>query len=338
MAPPDDVRSTLNAYVAAHPYAGLALATIDNGNVRTYLVSGSKAPRIDERTRFQIGSVTKTFTATLLAQMALANEVSLSDPIAKYLPPGVNAPYFESKPVTLLALAEQNSGFPRLPPNLALDNLANPYVAYTPQMLYDAVSHLQLTRAPGAQYEYSNFGVMLLGQLLANRAHESYAQLVTQRILQPLGMNDTVATGTPASRKRMIQGYTVDGAPQQPWDFGTLGAFGSIESDLHDMILYLQANMSAPAGALGKAMAFAQQPRFPYAYNGVVQTALIWNVNTATKIAWHNGETGGYHALVIFNRDAKQGAVLLANVGDMNLDSIGVHALLPAVPASSPSR
>lgn len=337
MAPPDDVRSTLNAYVAAHPYAALALATIDNGNVRTYLVSGSKAASIDERTRFQIGSVTKTFTGTLLAQMALANEVSLNDPIAKYLPPGVNAPYFESKPVTLLALAEQNSGFPRLPANFDPYSV-NPYAGYTLPMLYDAVSHLQLTRAPGTQYEYSNFGVTLLGQLLANRAREPYAQLVTQRILQPLRMNDTVVTGTPASRKLMIQGYTADGAPQQPWDFGTLGAAGSIESDLHDMILYLQANMNAPAGVLGKAMAFAQQPRFPYAYNGVVQTALIWNVNTATKIAWHNGETGGYHALVIFNHDAKQGAVLLANVGDMNLDSIGVHALLPAVPASSPSR
>lgn len=335
MAPPDDVRATLNSYVQSRPYAALAVATIDKGTVQTYLLSGTQAPKVDERTRFQIGSVTKTFTATALAQMVLEHRVALNDSIAKYLPAGVHAPSYRRKAVTVLSLAEQNSGFPRLPPNLVLDNLRNPYAAYTPEMLYDAVSHLKLSRAPGAQYEYSNFGVTLLGQLLANAAHTPYAQLIAAQIFAPLGMNDSVVTGTPDSRKQLIQGYAPDGSPQVPWDFGTLGAAGSIESDLHDMILYLRANMNAPEGPLGNAMALAQQPRFAYAYNGVVQIGLIWDTNIATHISWHNGETGGYHAYIAFDRQAQQGVVVLANVADPQIDSIGLHALVSAFPGPS---
>lgn len=339
MAQPDDMRSTLNTYVRARPYAALAVATIDNGNVQTYLVAGPKAAKIDERTRFQIGSISKTFTATILAQMVLAHEVSLDDPIARYLPAAVHAPSHGRKAVTLLSLAEQNSGFPRLPPNLDLSNMGNPYAAYTPEMLYDAVSHLKLARAPGAQYEYSNFGVTLLGQLLANAAQTTYPQLVATRVLAPLDMNDTVAQGTPASRKQLVQGYAADGSPQQPWDFGVLGGAGAIESDLHDMLLYLRANMDAPAGPLGKAMALAQQPRVP----GIpgMRIGLIWNT-VPSGITWHNGETGGYHTFIGFNRQTKQGVVILANVADPHIDTIGIHALVPTfpvppeVPAQSP--
>ncbi len=108
-------------------------------------------------------------------------------------------------------------------------------------------------------------------------------------------MNDTVVTGMPANRTQLVAGFAADGTPQPAWDFGSLGAAGSIESDLHDMLLFAKSNLDAPAGPLGTAMALAQQLREPIGEDDV-HIGLAWTTNPHSGIAFHNGETGGYHA------------------------------------------
>lgn len=338
LAPADEIKNTLAAYAAAYPHAAIAAATIESGVQATYFVHGiSMTQNIDDRTRFQIGSITKTFTGTLLAQMVLAGEVKLDDPIQKYLPAGVRAPSYQGTPITLLSLAEQNSGLPRLQSNLDLspETLSNPYASYTTGMLYDALNRLKLARKPGTQYEYSNFGVTLLGQVLANAAHSTYADLLEERVLRPLGMNDTVVVGSVSSRANLVAGFAVDGSPAVPWDFGTLGSAGAIESDLHDMTIYLRANMAAPDGVLGKAMELAQEPHWTYEENGMPnKIGLLWMTSPISGDTWHNGETGGYHADISFNKSAGVGVVLLTNTARMIVDQIAAHILAPArVPA-----
>ena len=337
LADATDIRSSLATFVAAYPHAEVVAGIVDGGATAVYSANGTAAKAPDERTVFQIGSVTKTFTATLLAQMVESGKVALDDPISKYLPLAVKAPTFGGKAITLLTLAEQTSGLPRLPPNFSPSDQANPYADYTVAQLYQGLSETHLARAPGAQYEYSNFGVTLLGQLLANREHASYAELVESRILRPLGMNDTTVVGTAASRGRLVAGYATDGTALPPWDFGSLGAAGSIESDMHDMLIYLKANLAAPDGVLGKAMADAQKPRVAIALNGILRIGLIWQTNVRSDITWHNGETGGYHAFIGFDRAANHGVVVLANVADVDVDQLAVHFLAPGViPAPNP--
>jgi CubicO group peptidase (beta-lactamase class C family) len=336
IAPPADIQSSLDAYARTYPRAAIIMGVVDGSNTTVYTAAGRVAQRPDERSTYQIGSITKTFTATLLATMVRAGSIKLDAPIAKYLPALVRVPSYDGKPITVLSLAEQDSGLPRLAPNFAPQDVTNPYADYTPADLYSGLERTKLTRAPGAQYEYSNFGVTLLGQLLANVGHTSYADLVRTKILVPLGMTDTVVTGTAQTRSRLVPGFEPDGTPEPPWDFETLGAAGSIESDMHDMLMYLKANMNAPQGPLGAAMAEAQRPRAPMALGGIVQIGLIWVTNVRSGITWHNGETGGYHAFIGFDRSAHHGVVLLANIADMDLDAIAVHVLAPYVPASPP--
>lgn len=336
LATASDIRSALATYVANHPHSEIIVGVVDGSGTNVYPSNGKAAPVPDDRTVFQIGSITKTFTATLLAQMVGDGEVSLDDPISKYLPAGVNAPAPQGKAITLGSLAEQNSGLPRLPPNFAPRHMSNPYADYTVAELYDAVSELHLTRAPGQAWEYSNFGVTLLGQLLANRAQRSYADLIETRILQPLGMNDTTVVGTTLSRAKLAPGYADDGTMAPPWDFGTLGGAGSIESDMHDMLIYLKANLAAPAGTLGAAMAAAQTPRVPIGLNGALQIGLIWMTNTHSGYTWHDGGTGGYRSFIAFDRAANRGIVVLANVGDDDIEQLATHVLAPTlVPAPS---
>lgn len=331
-----DIRAALAAYVAGYPHAEVIVGVVEGDQTAVYAANGAAAGSPDERTIFQIGSITKTFTATLLSQMVQSGQVALDDPISKYLPPGVSAPSYGGKPITLLTLAEQTSGLPRMPPNLTPQSMSNPYAAYTAKELFAALPQTHLTRAPGAEYEYSNYAVTLLGQLLADRARSSYADLIATRILRPLHMNDTTVVGTQASRVMLAPGYAADGTPEPAWDFGALGAAGSIESDMHDMLIYLKANLAAPAGVLGPAMANAQLPRVASGLNGIMRIGLIWQTNVRSGITWHNGQTGGYHSFIGFDRRARHGVVVLTNVSDMNVDQLAVHVLAPYIPAPAP--
>jgi hypothetical protein len=120
-------------------------------------------PVITPDTLFEIGSITKVFTAVTLADMAAKGEVHLEDPISKYLPEGTRAPSLDGKQITLLDLATHRSGLPRMPSNFEPKDPSNPYADYTLDRMFAFLNGYTLERAPGAAYEYSNLGMGLLG-------------------------------------------------------------------------------------------------------------------------------------------------------------------------------
>lgn len=335
--PPADIQRALDAYAAGFTGAAVAAATVDGDATHTYF-SGTlgNGQRLDDRTLFQIGSVTKTFTATLFARMVLAGAVSLRDPIGKYLPPNTRAPSFQGTQVELVNLAEQNSGLPRLPSNLAPANPQDPYADYTPQRLSEFLGSFTPSRAPDAQYEYSNLGVGLLGDLLARRSGVAYPVLLQHDVLTPLGLNDTTFAPSGQQRARLAPGHSNAGRSQPVWTFGDLEAAGGLYSDLHDMVTYLRANLAAPAGPLGAAMAMAQQPRAADDSGGATRVGFVWLTNVSNGNTFMNGEVGGYHAFVLFNRSHRSGIVVLANVADSNVDALAVHVLYPDLVAAPP--
>src|SRR4029078_9399783 len=137
---------------------------------------------LDANTVFEIGSLTKTFTATILADMVLRGEVALDDPAQKYLPASVKVPSRNGRQITLLDLATHTSGLPKIPANLKQTDPQNPYASYSVQDLYDYLTSYTLTRDPGARFEYSNTGVGLLGHILSLKANKSYEDLVIERV------------------------------------------------------------------------------------------------------------------------------------------------------------
>ncbi len=294
------------------------------------------APPLNASTEFQIGSITKTFTATLLAEMVQSGKVHLDDPIGKYLPAGSRTPAYDGRQITLLNLAEQNSGLPQMPTNFAPSNPSDPYADYGTARLYDFLGSYALTRAPGAKFEYSNVGVGLLGTLLSNAAHTDYAPLVSSGVLRPLGMNETSASITPQIRARLMPGFTQGLTPAPAWTVTGLAGAGAINSSMHDMLLYLKANMDAPAGRLGSAMAFAQKPRSSTTLAPFMKIGLNWFTNVNSHITWHNGETAGYHAFLAFDRVGGTGIIVLANVASSDVDDLAIHLLAPDANPTAP--
>src|SRR5207248_8908991 len=214
------IRAVIKERVDAKRSSGIAVGILDpDGHTRVfaYGTSGTSRP-LDANSVFEIGSITKTFTATTLADMAAKGEVMLDDPVAKYLPSGSKVPSRNGREITLVDLATQSSGLPRMPTNFHPKDPTNPYADYTEQQAIDFVSSYQLTRDVGAEYEYSNLGMGLLGIALARREGTSYEQLVRKHVIDPLQMSDTRVTFTSSMRERLALGHDDAGPVVSTWD------------------------------------------------------------------------------------------------------------------------
>jgi CubicO group peptidase (beta-lactamase class C family) len=294
---------------------------------------GPGQPPLDETSVFEIGSVTKVFTAALLAGMVQRREVALDDPVQKYLPAGVTMPTRGGKQITLAMLSEQTSGLPRLPSNFKPADTSNPYADYTVQQLYEFLSGYTLPRDPGTSYEYSNIGVGLLGHVLALRAGKSYEELLRERIWEPLGMSSTAITLSPRLRAHLAFGHDPSGAVVPNWDLPTLAGAGAIRSTAADMLKFLSAQLHRERGPLEKAMALTHKERAS-AGSAEMGIGLGWHLRhrNGDDIVWHNSGTGGYRSFAGFRPTAGTAVVVLTNSGGEGADDIGFHLLNPAFP------
>ncbi|MBI1197342.1 MAG: serine hydrolase [Phenylobacterium sp.] len=310
---------------------GLVVGVIDAAG-RRIITHGALAkddPRpLGGDTLFEIGSMTKVFTGLLLADMARRGEVKLDDPAAKYLPDGVHVPERDGRQITLVDLATQTSGLPRMPTNFAPKDPLNPFADYTVDQLYPFLGGYVLTRDIGSKYEYSNVGMGLLGHVLARRAGTDYETLVRRRITGPLGMTDTAITLTPDQKARMATGHTEDHQPTPAWDLPTLAGAGALRSTADDLLVFLAAELGFAPSPLKPAM--DAQLAVRRSASPMMDVALAWHIlkTPAGEIVWHNGGTGGFRTFFGFDPKAKVGVVVLANLSNLiGADDIGFHLL-----------
>ena len=311
---------------------GIVVGTI--GPTSAHTVGYGKLGADDARTPdgdtvYEIGSVTKVFTSLLLADMVNKGEVKLDDPVAKYLPATVKIPERNGKKITLLDLATQSSGLPRMPTNFHPKDPRNPYADYTPQQMYEFLSGYELTRDPGEKYEYSNLGVGLLGHALSLRAGKDYETLLRERILKPLKMDNTAVTLTSAMKAHLAAGHDPTLRRAANWDIATLTGAGAIRSTANDMLKFLSAWLDYTQSPLGAAMKTQLATRRPTGMPDM-DIALGWHIHKKydREIIWHNGGTGGYHSFVAFDPKSRTGVVVLSNSAN-DIDDIGRHVMDP---------
>jgi D-alanyl-D-alanine-carboxypeptidase/D-alanyl-D-alanine-endopeptidase len=285
-------------------------------------------------TVFEIGSVTKVFTALLLADMARRGEVELTDPVAKYLPEDVAVPQRADKVITLADLASHTSGLPPMPDNLAPMNSANPYADYSVERLYQFLSSHRLIRDIGARWEYSNLGYGLLGYALARRAGIDYESLVHDRILAPLDMESTAITLSAAMQTRLATGHDAALEAVPNWDLPTFAGAGALRSTASDLLTFLEMALGAKESPLFPALTATLATRRPTGIRD--ETAGFgWIIAKSgdDEMIWHNGGTGGYRSFIGFLPKAKVGVVVLSNtfteVGVV--DYIGQQLLNPDI-------
>lgn len=299
--------------LSAATSAGVAIGVVRNGVPRVFAWGSATPDSI-----FEIGSITKTFTGLVLAQMVAQGKVKLDEPVRKLLPPGTVARPRGAE-ITLLDLVTQHSGLPRLPDNLAPADPDNPYSDYRALNLYRFLAAHGVEKPADAPFLYSNLGVGLLGQALADHAGTSYAKLVSEEVTVPLQLSDTTVSLSAGQQARFIQGHTFDNRPARAWDMDALAGAGALRSTAADMLTYLEANLhpegfaASGAGAtrtLAAALAQSHQLR---ADAGAARIAFAWLYNPQTRDYWHNGATGGYSGFAFFNLQGDYAGVVLMN-------------------------
>jgi serine-type D-Ala-D-Ala carboxypeptidase/endopeptidase len=316
--------------------AGIVVGLLEPDGHTRIIAFGDPGPgklTLDGNTVFEIGSISKVFTATVLAQLVQEGKLSLDDHAQKFLPSAVHLPTRDGKAITLGNLSEQNSGLPRMPSNFHPANEANPYADYSLAQLYEFLSSYQLTRDPGASFEYSNMGVGLLGNILSLATGKSYEELERERVWNPLGMTHTAITLTPWMREHLALGHDEQGKVVANWDLPAFAGAGAIRSTTIDMLKFADANLHPERGPLQRAMAFAHEERAPGGAPNV-RIGLNWfSVHARTDtIVWHNGGTGGYRTFLGLVPSHKIAVVVMTNTTGEGADDIGMHLLDSQIP------
>jgi serine-type D-Ala-D-Ala carboxypeptidase/endopeptidase len=270
------------------------------------------------RSILEIGSITKAFTATLLADMAREGVVALDDPVNRHLPAGVRVPA-RGREITLEDLASHRSGLPRLPHGLLWRALSidrrDPYARWNAARLEAAVPRSRPRREPGRRFVYSNYGPGLLGYVLALRMGTTYEELVRERICRPLALVDTwIETPEPA-RRRLATGHDWRGRAVPHWNLAALAGAGGLRSTAGDLLAFLRLHEPGVEHPLAAAAAETRRPRIG---RGKASVGLGWlSFAPRRRLRWrvflHEGGTGGFRSFAGFAPDAGVAAVVLAN-------------------------
>jgi CubicO group peptidase (beta-lactamase class C family) len=218
------------------------------------------------------------------------------------------------------------SGLPKIADNMKFGDPNNPYADYGTEDLYAFLNKYRLTGVPGRKSEYSNLGMGLLGHLLALQSKSTYEDLVKNRIALPLKMSNTSIMLDNESKLRLAPGHTSDRQPAANWDLPVLAGAGGVRSTVNDMLRFAAANLNPPKDPLGEAIEVAwavhRKPNKP----GDLSIGLGWQI-TPDGTHWHNGQTGGYHSMILVNRDTRSSIILMTNTSTMEVDQLATDLL-----------
>ena len=352
----DEIKDRINALVDTNrTNAATVIGIVDPNGTQFYSIgklSKANNSNVNENTIFAIGSITKVFTTILLADAVQEGTIKLNDPVDKYLPSNVEVPQYNGHKIAFEDLATHTSALPENPPNycpafakanpqtpdekvqFALD-LTGCTKKYTFDQFYQGLSNTTISREPGLKYEYSNFGLSLLGNILTLKSNmSSYDELVTKKILNVLGMNSTSVNLSDEQKSRLATGH-ISGRelplinlsnPEIP--------SGSLYSSASDMLKFISANIGLIKTKLDSAMQESHLIRHSrYIGNNTnteIYVGLGWFITTnlGKEIIWTNGGTfGGYNSFIAFNPSTERGIIVLcsAQVSDVDITNLGLN-------------
>lgn len=307
----------------------------------------SRARPLDTKTALEIGSVSKTMTAALLASLIEDGMLTLDEPLATHLPAGTRVPDFEGAPIRLKHLVTHTSGLPGLParfPTVAPDD---PYAALTAEALLESLGDVRLTQAPGTHWAYSNFGAMLLSYVVARAAHQDLEALLQERLFSALEMSSAFVSSPPPG-VQVAQGHLSLGTAASPWHFLVdLAGVGGVKASLDDLVRYVEAQLGRRGDARLAAVLATTHAAVDLGSAGAAPSAgepemgMGWirlRLN-GRLIIGHDGGTGGFSSFVAIDLERRRAVVLLMDTALSNLGGLadlGAHLIEPSFPLEAP--
>jgi len=311
------IDNQVNKYISDENSFGLVVGVFKNG--RVYLKgygTTEKGKEIlpDSSTTFELASTSKLFTTSTLQILVDEGLLNLDDKIQTILGEKVKLPLIAQN-TTLRHLAAHLSGFPSLPNSFIakMNDETNPYKDLITQDIYDYLKNCEGKQNDGT-FEYSNFGMGLLGHLLELKTGIKYEQLVKQKLLIPISMNQTFVTIDSLNKLNIIDGFDENGNQAPIWEDKVLTGAGSFLSNGTDMMKFIKANLDDKETTISKSLLVTHNQQL----DG--ETGLGWILPSSAdkllgnkNIVWHNGMAGAYSSFIAIDKVNKFGLFVLSN-------------------------
>ena len=317
-------------------HVGLSIGIYDRGKTVFYnygTANKSVARLPDQKSIYEIASITKTFTGALASRAVIDGKMTLDGDFRAYL----SEPYpnleKNGKFITLRLLAAHRGGLPKnVPDTDALFKDPNfdtlPFQLNELEKTYDDAAYLralhqvELRSEPGSEFVYSNIGIKLIGFGLQQVYRQSLEQLFKAQMLDPLGMKRTGLAVSPHNERLLVQGYSPSGKPM-PYHLFNAGAAGGLYSDAEDMVRYIrwQLDESDPVIRQSHSAIFDNSKS--------VQDGMVWYMTQegGERKLWESGGAYGMASQLVLYPESKIGIVLLANDGGFSTqEELGVMA------------
>jgi serine-type D-Ala-D-Ala carboxypeptidase/endopeptidase len=280
---------------------------------------------------FEIGSITKTFTALLLADAVVRGQLALDGAVHDALP-DVKLLDTAGDPIRWIDLATHRSGLPRLPANLSPAAAADPYADYREPDLLEFLKHFKPTIARGALYEYSNLGFGLLGYALGRAGGSSFPRALMSRVLQPLGLADAQLTLPGQRFERLVDGHDAQRQRVPHWHFDVLAGAGALVMSGAALARYAQAAMGVIDSPLREAFALAMREHAP-GPAPINPLGLAWVVAplNGRRVLYHDGGTGGFSSSLWLDPQRQRAVAVLSNAA-ITVTDLALHLLDASVP------
>jgi len=290
----------------------LSIAIIENGKIKFIGIKRENdtiSKTENYKNVFEIGSLTKIFTSTILSNFVVNGKLKLDDKINDYIKVNLN----NNTKISFKQLANHTSGLPKMPTNLEFSDKLNKFKDYDNLKLEEYLqNHLKLSFNPGEQNSYSNIGVGILGYTLSAISNESYSELLNKYIFSKYGMNNT-SVNRKDVEKNLIKGLNTRGNETSNWELASLTPAGGILSSVEDLSKFSIAQFDP----LNTDLKLTQQKTFKI--NKDTDQGLAWRIenNSESKLYCHNGRTGGYTSSICLDLKNKNGVIILSNISTL---------------------
>ncbi len=255
-----------------------------------------KAPT--DSTLYELASVTKTFTGTMVAKAVLDGKISLDDDIRKYLPDAYPNLEYNGEKITIKDIITHTGGFPNFPP--ADENK---------KAFWNGLHQIEISSKPGTEFLYSNTAPEITAYILEKTYGVPYQNLIEKYILKPNEMTNTKFVLNTTDQNLLIQGYNGDKEPQEHYQNNLWGGIAGIHSNTRDLIKYMKyhLNDSIPEVRESHKNFFKTHYDFDIGYH--------WNIaeiDNETCYRHHGGIWGMQNWLMIFP-ESNFGIAVLSN-------------------------
>lgn len=270
---------------------------------------------------FEIGSITKTFTATLLMQKVQEGTITLDSPIHTYLNINMKTSTFQGHYISFRHLVTHTSGLSNSAPQYLWPFLKakmiwpqNPYKYIKAKHYDNYLKKFELTYVPGRTWSYNNSAFALLGHTIASLSNQTWESLVQEKILSPFDMTHTYIDVPEQKKGALITGHSAKGKKASLWDMDFINPAGVLKSNVNDMLKWIKINVSSTAPGFIQATHASADIDIPSGSRNTMGIGWIHKtMDNGDTYLWHSGGTGGYHAFIAFTKAHQNGIVILTN-------------------------